>query len=81
MAILDFKNDLERGKVGEKLFLNYLENNGVSVRDVSNDSAYWSKDIDLISANGITYEIKSDYRSQQTGNLAIEYLRESRDGE
>ncbi len=69
---MSFKEDLNRGKIGEQLFLDYCNEEGIEVKDVSNDYMYFDSDIDFITADGNTYEIKTDYRFSETGNLAIE---------
>lgn len=73
----DFNKDLERGKVGEKLVAAALTARGHTVTDLSDNWEYRRKDIDflLTSASGQqTYlEVKTDDRSEQTGNLFIEY--------
>lgn len=68
---------MNNGKQGEALFrervigLNYL------VQDVSNNPAYWEKDIDFIVTSprsGLTksFEVKWDSRINSTGNLYLE---------
>lgn len=74
------KELLEDYKAGEYELKQYLKGNGFKVIDVSGNSAYWHKDIDLIAtdASGITktIEIKWDNRLCQTGNLYIEYYND-----
>lgn len=67
-----FTNDLERGRVGEELVTTYFRNQGYEIADASNDGEYFDKDIDLIVADSIAYEVKTDYRYPTTGNLALE---------
>lgn len=75
-----FKGLLEDYRAGEYELKQYLKGNGFKVIDVSGNSAYWHKDIDLIAtdASGITktIEIKWDNRICQTGNLYIEYYND-----
>lgn len=56
---------------GEWELKKYLRANGADVEDVSNNSAYWSKDIDLI-ADGVNIEVKWDGVMATTGNIYIE---------
>lgn len=54
-----------------------LRRNGYEVKDVSGDSDYWGKDIDLIATNTstnitTTIEVKWDNRISATGNMFIE---------
>ena len=67
-----FKKDLERGKKGEALVRNTFRNLGYEVKDVSDDSDFWIEDVDLVCADGFKYEVKTDYKLQSTGNLALE---------
>lgn len=57
---------------------------GYTVKDVSKNSNYFDKDIDLIvtSTTGITkrIEVKADFRMADTGNLFIEYLNPRSEG-
>jgi hypothetical protein len=51
---------------------------GYTVKDVSDNSNYFNKDIDLIVTNTCgtskRIEVKADSRIADTGNLFIEYL-------
>lgn len=67
-----FKEDKQRGKVGERIVKGYFEAVGADTRDLSEDSEYQVQDVDLVAADGLTYEIKTDYRFADTGNLALE---------
>lgn len=69
---MGFIQDKRRGKVGERVVKGYFEAIGADIRDLSENPAYQSQDVDLIAADGITYEIKTDYRFSETGNLALE---------
>lgn len=69
---MSFETDKARGKVGESIVKHYFTSLGVEVRDTSEIGEYQTDDIDVISADGITYEIKTDYRFAETGNLALE---------
>ena len=56
-----------------------MQNRNYTVEDVSNNPAYWSKDIDFIVTSpttGLTktFEVKWDSRINQTGNLYLELL-------
>ena len=69
---MSFERDLHRGKIGEELAKKIFRQRGIEVKDVSDSQEYQKKDIDLIAGDGITYEVKTDYRYSQTGNLALE---------
>ena len=66
-----------KGRQGEKLFIERLSAQNYTIQDVSGNSEYWEKDIDIIatSANtGLTksFEIKWDSRINSTGNMYLE---------
>ena len=67
-----FNTDLKRGKVGEQLVKDTFSALGYEIKDVSDDSAFWIEDVDYITADGFKYEVKTDYRLESTGNLALE---------
>ena len=69
---MSFTDDKKRGKVGERVVKGYFEAVGADVTDLSEESEYQSQDVDLIAADGLTYEVKTDYRFADTGNLALE---------
>lgn len=69
---MGFIQDKRRGKVGERVVKGYFEAIGADIRDLSEDSEYQAQDVDLIAADGLTYEVKTDYRFSETGNLALE---------
>lgn len=69
---MGFKQDKKRGKVGEAIVRNYFDLLGAEIRDTSEDEGFQAQDVDIIAADGITYEIKTDYRFSETGNLALE---------
>lgn len=65
------------GRQGEIIFSRRMIENGYKVEDVSNNSDYWSKDIDFIITSPITgavksFEVKYDSRINKTGNLYLE---------
>lgn len=63
------------GKTGEKLAMQYLQGQGWDVLDVSGNSDFWGKDIDLVCHKDnktMTVEVKWDGRIADTGNLFIE---------
>ncbi len=65
------------GKQGERLFANIMELRNYKVQDVSNNPAYWEKDIDFIitsptSGEVKTFEVKWDQCINRTGNLYLE---------
>lgn len=67
-----FYKDLERGKVGEQLVQDTFSSLGYYVEDTSNNPDYFKDDIDFIVADGFKYEVKTDYRMNDTGNIALE---------
>lgn len=65
------------GKQGERLFKQIMESRNYKVQDVSNNPAFWDKDIDFIitsATSGLTktFEVKWDSRINRTGNLYLE---------
>lgn len=71
-----FYDDLERGKRGEKLVYDALTARGSIVTDLRDDEEARFNDIDfLLEKDGqtTTLEVKTDFRSEETGNLFIEY--------
>jgi hypothetical protein len=73
-----FEEYLKPYKAGETEAIELFTKNGYNVKDVSGNSNYYDKDIDLIVTNpyGVTkrIEVKADSRIAETGNLFIEYL-------
>lgn len=67
-----FRRDKQRGKFGERVVRSYFRSVGADVRDTSEDSSFQEEDVDLLLADGLKYEVKTDYRLNQTGNLALE---------
>ena len=67
----NFYDDLARGRQGEILVTKALREMGHTVEDVTKDSDYWKKDIDLI-VDGGTLEVKSDWNMGKTGNIVLE---------
>ena len=72
----DFYDDLARGKRGEKLVYDALTARGSIITDLRDDREARFNDIDfLLEKDGktTTLEVKTDFRSEETGNLFIEY--------
>lgn len=73
----DFYNDLYRGKKGEQLVYDALTARKHTVIDLRNDSEARWNDIDFRviqkSGNITTLEVKTDFKSESTGNFFIEY--------
>ncbi len=73
-----FSEYLKVYRAGETEAIELFNKCGYSVKDVSGNSSYFDKDIDLIVTNpsGVTkaIEVKADSRIADTGNLFIEYL-------
>lgn len=65
-------------KAGETEAKDLFIRSGYTVKDVSDNSNYFDKDVDLIVTNpsGVTktIEVKADFRIADTGNLFIEYI-------
>lgn len=74
---MSFNNDLKRGKHGEYLLAAALEKKGHTVQIVSSDVYYQYHDIDLLLTNKsgqhTTVEVKNDFRSEDTGNVFVEF--------
>ena len=79
-----FKEDIERGEIGENIIYNYFINlsNVNNVIDVRDDKKYRDIDIDFIVmfSNGekLNIEIKTDYKAHKTRNLPYEYRSNAR---
>lgn len=71
-----FQQQLAIGKSGEQIVKQFLINRGHNVTDVSNNAAYFKKDIDFIITDtlGFQYfvEVKTDYKLHKSGNLFFE---------
>lgn len=72
-----FSDDLAIGRQGEQMVINALTARGHKVEDLSGIYEYQRKDIDLRLTNKsgsiTTLEVKNDKRSNQTGNVFIEF--------
>ena len=65
------------GKIGEAIFKQRMSGHGYKITDVSDNPAYWEKDIDFIITSphtGLekTFEVKYDTKIHQSGNLYLE---------
>ena len=70
---------MPNGKPGEILFQQIMQQRGYKVVDVSNNSQYFDKDIDVLLTSSTTgetksFEIKWDTKLNSTGNLFIEMI-------
>ena len=68
----EFKEDLEDGQEGEKIIVMYLVCQGMKFLHLNNDYKY---DIMMYSEKydkEVSFEVKTDLFSKDTGNLAIE---------
>jgi len=73
----NFAEGLAAGKVGEDFVIKILTQCGYTIEDVSQNSDYFSKDIDLIANKDdttFTIEVKADSLISTTGNIAIEIM-------
>lgn len=81
-SLNDFGVCLEVGKKGETAVKNTLTARKWNVEDVSKQTEYQQKDIDLIvwqtENDSRTIEIKYDSRIADTGNMFVEYCSNSR---
>ena len=77
-----FDYDMTRGKVGEEIFYNYFKNAGYEVDDLREDEDCHRDDIDfrVHFAESITAEVKTDYKTQYTGNVVFEEISNGRAG-
>lgn len=69
---ITFWQDVKRGKKGEQLVCRTFAALGYEVKDTTGDESFFKDDVDLVTADGIKYEIKTDYKFASTGNFAIE---------
>lgn len=70
---------MNKGKKGEQLFQQIMQQKGYEVQDVSDNPDYWNQDIDFVITSpttGLTktFEVKYDYRLNKTGNLYLETM-------
>lgn len=72
----NFKNDLERGKVGEEIVKSFLGDLDwvTDLNDVRDDKEYQKQDIDFVVKTSYSIEVKTDSLAHITGNLAYEYI-------
>ena len=73
----DFNNDFTRGSIGERMMYDYLLSNGYTVDDWRDVDEARAKDIDFhVRRNSFdaTLEVKTEFMSEKTGNLFIEYF-------
>ena len=76
---------MNNGKQGEQLFQQIMQQRGYQVVDVSNNSQYFDKDIDVLLTSSTTgetksFEIKWDTKLNSTGNLFIEMINPRSEG-
>lgn len=81
-----FKNDLQTGKKGEKVVIDFLRDlEGITdVLDVSGINTFQKLDIDLVcvqeSGEYIPVEVKTDTMTHKTGNVVYEVYSNKRYG-
>ncbi len=71
----NFWNDLDRGKVGERIFCNAMADKGYEIFDLSNDKTYQKKGVDFRikkDSKEILVDVKTDYLMHKTGNIFLE---------
>ena len=68
----------ERQKQANELVKKYWQEAGYEVEDVSENEAYFSKGIDLIRTligkDPLTIDVKCDFQTDMTGNIAFELI-------
>lgn len=75
---MSFAEDLSFGREGEAVVRNLLESSGnfESIIDCSNDKYFQQKDIDVLAlvndGHIAKYEVKTDRKAHETGNIAFE---------
>ena len=68
-------SDLKAAKEGETIAMNYFKSLDYEIEDVSDNSNYWSQDIDFIAHKGdrhIAIEVKYDGNIHYTNNILLE---------
>ena len=65
----NLKKDLLRGHVGEKIVIDYLLNDYKTVKAIPGNH----KEYDLLVDDELTFEVKMDVKSRETGNIAVEH--------
>ena len=71
----NFFNDLNRGKVGERIFIEIMAERGWEIEDLSNDKTYQKKGVDFCVKKGnqrLMIDVKTDYVMYKTGNIFLE---------
>ena len=71
----NFFNDLDRGKVGERILANIVANKGYKISDLSDDRVYQKKGVDFRIKNDskdVLVDVKTDYLMYKTGNIFLE---------
>lgn len=74
MTSFGWREKLEAGKRGEEAVLRWLGRmfGTGRVQDVRADPRFQARDIDFVGPAADTYELKTDYRAHETGNLFVE---------
>lgn len=79
----NFFNDLDRGKVGERIFSDIVEARGWTLEDLSNDKTYQKQGVDFFAKKEnqqLMIDVKTDYVMYKTGNIFLELQDGPRDG-
>lgn len=72
---VNFWNDLDRGKIGERIFAKIATDRGYEIFDLSNDRTYQKKGVDFRIKNDlrdVLIDVKTDYIMYKTGNIFLE---------
>ena len=80
----DFKEQLKIGKIAEERVLNYLLAEGYEVESVADKEEYFSKGIDFIihwPDGNVNIDVKVDFFTEKTGNIAVELFSLKPDGQ
>lgn len=74
MAHYEFTKDLQQGDVGEKWFVQYLQQRGAKILERNKTNAYDIRATYLYTRRvESTFEIKTDVYPKNTGNLFVEF--------
>ena len=78
LETITFLGEMKRGKVGEELFVDFLNRHNFDYEDLRESKDFQKKDIDFLVADKY-FEVKTDYKINKTGNVVIE-LTNTREG-
>ena len=73
LETITFLGEMKRGKVGEELFIDFLNRHDFDYEDLRNSKDFQKKDIDFLVEDKY-FEVKTDYKIRNTGNVVIELI-------